>query len=98
MNKRYLCLSMAAALLLAGVALAQYPLLDMAASDVVQHHQQSNCEALWQERAQRQGKPKSDREREMIKVLHEDAQMRAAFISKVAAPVVDKMFECGMIP
>jgi hypothetical protein len=30
--------------------------------------------------------------------LHDDPQMRAAFISKVAAPIANKMFECGMLP
>jgi hypothetical protein len=24
--------------------------------------------------------------------------MRAAFINKIAAPIANKMFECGMIP
>ncbi len=98
MNKRILWSGVAAALFFAGVAIAQYPLLDMAASDVVAHYQNASCEQLWQERAMRKGAPKSDREKEMIKVLHEDAQMRAVFIGKVAAPVVGKMFECGMIP
>ena len=30
--------------------------------------------------------------------LHKDPEMRKAFIDKVAAPIVNKMFECGMIP
>jgi hypothetical protein len=34
----------------------------------------------------------------MIQMLRNDAQMRAAFINKIAAPVANKMFECGMIP
>jgi hypothetical protein len=29
---------------------------------------------------------------------HSDPQMRAAFIDRVAAPVANKMSECGMIP
>jgi len=31
-------------------------------------------------------------------MLRGDPQMRTLFINKVAAPVVNKMFECGMIP
>jgi hypothetical protein len=31
-------------------------------------------------------------------MLKSDPQMRSAFISKVAAPIANKMFECGMIP
>jgi len=98
MDKRILWSGVAAAFLFAGVALAQYPLLDMAASDVVAHYQNASCEQLWQERAMRKNAPKSDREQEMIRLLHEDATMRGYFIGKVAAPVVGKMFECGMIP
>jgi len=90
--------SMMAALLFVGAALAQYPLLDMMAEKVVQKYQQSSCEQLWQERAEHKGQPKSEREQDLIAVLHNDAQMRAAFINKVAAPVVNKMFECGMVP
>jgi hypothetical protein len=31
-------------------------------------------------------------------LLHDDAQLRRAFIDRVAAPIANKMFECGMIP
>jgi hypothetical protein len=31
-------------------------------------------------------------------MMHEDPQIRAAFIDRVAAPIANKMFECGMIP
>jgi hypothetical protein len=31
-------------------------------------------------------------------MLQSDPQMRAAFINRVAAPVANKMFECGMLP
>ena len=30
--------------------------------------------------------------------LKSDPQARTAFINKIAGPVVNKMFECGMIP
>jgi hypothetical protein len=30
--------------------------------------------------------------------LRNDSQARMAFIDKIAAPVLNKMFECGMIP
>jgi hypothetical protein len=81
-------------LLLAGVASAQYPLLDKAANKVIQKYQYSTCEQLWQER----GQPKSQREQEAVNFLRSDPQMRAMFINRVAAPVANKMFECGMIP
>jgi hypothetical protein len=37
-------------------------------------------------------------EQRVIAMLKADPQMRAAFINKVAAPMANKMFECGMIP
>jgi len=34
----------------------------------------------------------------VISLLQSDPQMRAAFLNKIAGPVSNKMFECGMIP
>lgn len=82
-------------LLFAGLVNAQqYPLLDRAADRVVQKYRNSSCEQLWQER----GQPKSQREQEAVQFLRNDPQMRAMFIDRVAAPVANKLFECGMIP
>jgi hypothetical protein len=82
-------------LLIAGVSSAQqYPLLDRVANKVVQKYQNSSCEQLWQER----GQPKSQREQEAVNFLRSDPQMRNIFIDRVAAPIANKMFECGMIP
>ncbi len=98
MNKRFLGFTTAAALLFGGVAIAQYPMMDMVANNLVQKYQNSSCEQLWQERAMRQGRPKPQQEQDLIALLHSDAQMRAAFIGKVAAPIVNKEIECGMNP
>jgi hypothetical protein len=73
---------------------AQFPILDMAADKVIQKYAQSTCEQLWEQR----GKPKSTQEQELVTMLRGDAQMRTAFVNKIAAPVANKMFECGMIP
>ena len=78
----------------AGIAYAQYPILDMVADRVVQKYQSSSCEQLWQKK----GEPKSMEEQRVIGLLQSDPQMRTAFINKVAAPIANKMFECGMIP
>ena len=94
MTTRVLLFAMVLALLVAGVAGAQFPILDMMANTVIQKYQQSTCEQLWEQR----GKPKSAQEQEAVQLLRGDAQMRTAFISKIAAPVANKMFECGMIP
>ena len=94
MTTRVAVLVVSLAVLVAGVAAAQHPILDMLAGKVVQKYQQSTCEQLWEQR----GKPKSSQEQEMITMLRGDPQMRTEFINKIAAPVANKMFECGMIP
>jgi hypothetical protein len=72
----------------------QYPMLDRAANKVIQKYQNSSCEQLWQER----GQPKGQREQEAVNFLRSDPQIRRMFIDRVAAPIANKMFECGMIP
>jgi len=81
-------------LLLGGVAGAQFPILDMIADKVIQKYQSSTCEQLWQQK----GQPKPPMEQEAIQRLRSEPQMRLAFINRVAAPIANKMFECGMIP
>jgi hypothetical protein len=94
MSKRFYLVALALALLFVGVAGAQYPMLDMAADRVIQKVQQATCEQLWEGR----GKPKPQEEQDVIQFLRNDPQMRTVFINKVAAPVANKMFECGLIP
>ena len=96
-KRLYLFGALLTLLLFAGVVSAQYdqhPLLDKVANKVIQKYQNSSCEQLWQER----GQPKSQREQEAVNFLRSDPQMRQMFISRVAAPIANKMFECGMIP
>jgi hypothetical protein len=81
--------------LLAAVAGAQeFPMLERVADTVIQKYQQSSCEQLWEKR----GQPKPEMEERVVQLLRSDPQMRQVFINKVAAPIANKMFECGMIP
>ncbi len=87
------------AVMFAGVALAQqYPIMERVADKVIQKYQASTCEQLAQERAEAKGKPKSAQEQRAVQLLREDPNMRTAFLNKVAGPIANKMFECGMIP
>ena len=88
----------AIALVCAAVNAQDHPILDRIAEKVVQKYQSATCEQLWQERAQKGKAPKPQMEQEALEMLKSDAQMRQAFINKVAAPIANKMFECGMIP
>jgi len=78
----------------AGVAYAQYPVMDAVANKVIQKYESASCEQLWQQK----GQPKSAEEQRVIGFLKSDPQMRQAFFNKVSGPIVNKMFSCGMIP
>jgi hypothetical protein len=84
----------AAAVLAAGGAAAQYVILDMAANRVTQKYQSASCEQLWQNR----GKAPSAEEQKVLDFLRSDPQARQYFFNQIAGPVMNKMFECGMIP
>ena len=76
----------------------QYPIVDKISDRIIQKYQASSCQQLYEEKAQQQSKPKSAEEQRAITILHNDPQMRQAFINKIAAPIANKLFECGMIP
>ncbi len=96
MIKRSYLFALVLGLLYVSLANAQYPILDAIANKVAQKYQQSSCEQLWQQKAQK--KPQTQQEQEAMQMLRNDPKMRAAFVNIVAAPVVNKMIECGMIP
>jgi hypothetical protein len=74
----------------------QYPILDKVAAKVIAKYQNSSCEQLYQEKSQKA--PPTPEEQKVIAFLHNDAQMRTIFINKVAPPIANKLFECGLIP
>ena len=69
MSKRVLLVAATGALIAAGVAYAQFPIMDKVADKVIQKYQTSTCEQLWQEKAQGQGKPKPEMEQRAVKAL-----------------------------
>lgn len=94
MIKRFAILTATLTLLSAGLAYAQYPILDRLAEKVIQKYQSSNCEQLWQAK----GQPHPPEEQRVVDLLKSDPQMRSYFLNKVAGPIANKMFECGLIP
>jgi hypothetical protein len=95
MNKTSLkLLAAAGTLAFAGHAAADYPLMNMVADKVIQKYQSATCEQLWAQKQQ----PKSEQEQRLIGLLKNDPQLRTAFMNKVAGPISNKMFDCGMIP
>ena len=95
MSKQFWLVVAVAGWVAVGVAYAQqFPILDRVAEKVIQKYQSSTCEQLWQNR----GKQQSPEEQRVVGFLKTDPQMREAFFNKIAGPIVNKMFECGMIP
>lgn len=93
MSRKPLVLAVCAAFM-AGIAYAQFPIMDMVANKVIQKYQSSSCEQLWAAR----GQPPGMEEQRVIGFLKNDPQMRQQFFNQIAGPVMNKMFDCGMIP
>jgi hypothetical protein len=98
LGKRWsLTLALAIAAAMAGLARADYPMVDRVADKIIQKYENATCQQLYEEKAQGQ-KPKGEAEQRAIQLLREDAGARAEFFNRISAPVVTKMFECGMVP
>jgi hypothetical protein len=65
---------------------------------VIEKYQNSSCQQLAQEKSQPPTEQKAEMEQRAVGILRNDPQMRTAFINQVAAPIANKLFECGMIP
>lgn len=94
MMKKTVLVAAIPAVLVAALAYAQMPVVDAVANKVVQKYQSSTCEQLWQNR----GKAPSAEEQRVLGFLKQDAAARQEFFNKIAGPVMNKMFDCGMIP
>jgi len=75
---------------------SQHPLIDMLAQKIVQKYQSTPCAELKMKKAEKE--PPTPQEQKIIAYLKSDPQSRKIFIDKVAAPIANKMFDCGMIP
>jgi hypothetical protein len=76
----------------------QYPMLDDLAMRVVQKYQTSSCQQIAAERGHHPTGRRGELEERAVRMLHEDPGMRQEFINRVAAPIANKLFECGLIP
>ena len=76
----------------------QYPVMEAIAQKVLQKYQGSSCEQLLAEKQQPPNPQQAQMKDKALQQLRQDPEMRKAFIDKVAAPIVNKMFDCGMIP
>jgi len=82
------------ALIVAGAVAAQGMLVDAAADKVIKKYQAATCDQLKAQKSE----PATAKEKIALDLLRDDPKARVAFVNQIAAPVLNKMFECGMIP
>jgi hypothetical protein len=99
MIRRFSLLALVSVLLPVGMARAQeHPMMEKIAEKVIQKYQTSSCQQLAQQKSQPPTGQQAQMEQRAIQTLRNDPQMRTAFLNRVAAPIANKLFECGMIP
>jgi len=76
----------------------QYPMADMLAQKIIEKYTTSTCQQLAEKKGQQPAGERAAMEQRAIQMLKNDPQMRQYFINKIAGPIANKMFECGMIP
>ena len=100
MIRRASLLAFVSVLLHVGMASAQesFPIMEKIAQKVIEKYQTSSCQQLAQQKSQPPSGQQAQMEQRAIQTLRNDPQMRTAFLNRVAAPIANKLFECGMIP
>jgi hypothetical protein len=76
----------------------QYPIADKVAAKVIEKYQTSSCQQLAAMKKEPPSGPEAEMKQRAIAALKQDPQMRQYFLDKVAGPIANKLFECGMIP
>ena len=94
MNKSIGAVVFVAAVIVAGAVAAQGVLVDAAADKVIKKYQAASCDQL---KAQKSEAP-TEKEKMALDLLRAYPKARVAFVNQIAAPVLNKMFECSMIP
>jgi hypothetical protein len=85
--------------LCAAGALAQpNPMMDQLAGKLVQKYQASSCQQIAEQRAHPPTGPLAEIQAGFVHLLHENPGMRQEFLNRVAAPIANTLFKCGMIP
>ncbi|WP_156947560.1 hypothetical protein [Bradyrhizobium sp. WSM3983] len=70
------------------------PMLEMVAGMVIQKYKSSSCDDL----KAKKDEPPAEIVAAAVGFLRSNPSLRVKFINKVAAPVANKMFDCGVIP
>ena len=100
MIRRFSLLACVSMLLHVGKARAQeaFPIMEKLAQTVIETYQTSSCQSLAQQQSQPPSGHKAHKAQRALQTLRNDPQMRPAFLHRVAAPLANTRFACGMIP
>jgi hypothetical protein len=80
---------------------SQYPILDKLAQRVITKYQTTSCADLKAKKeAPKTAEPadQAQMKQKVVMMLRNDPKMRQHFLDKIAGPIANKMFECGMVP
>jgi hypothetical protein len=77
---------------------SEYPMMDKVAQKVIEKYQKSSCEELKAQKEQAPDPQQAATKQKVVGLLKNDPKMREQFLNKVAGPIANKMFECGMVP
>jgi hypothetical protein len=109
MNVKAICRTSALIALLVLIASApsaspqqsQYPILDKFAQKVIDKYRTTSCADLKAKKeAPKPAQPadQAQMKQKVVMMLRNDPKMREHFLNMIAAPIANKMFECGMVP
>src|SRR5262245_42370042 len=104
MSRRIVIPVVFSGLLLSGALAAQqasspqFPVMEGIAQKIIQKYQTASCQQLLAEKQQPPAAQQAQTQDKALQMLRQDPAMRKAFIDRVAAPIANKMFECGLIP
>jgi hypothetical protein len=79
----------------------QYPILDKFAQKVIDKYQSTSCADLKAKKEAPKTAQSGDQaqmKQKVVMMLRNDPKMREHFLNKIAGPIANKMFECGMVP
>jgi hypothetical protein len=77
---------------------SEYPMMEKVAQKVIEKYQSSSCEDLKAQKQQPPDPQQAAMKQKVVGLLKNDPKMREQFLNKVAGPIANKMFECGMVP
>jgi hypothetical protein len=99
MIRRSYLLAVVPVLLWVGSAGAQqsHPMVEAVAKHVVQKYQMASCQDIAKERS-RPPQQHTELEQRAVQILRTNPDIRVEFINRVAAPIANKLFDCGMLP